>query len=324
MSKPTMKAVKASVGEPLALHEIERPTPGPGQALIRVAAAGVNRPDLIQRSGRYPPPAGAPDTMGLEVSGHIESVGPGVTAWKPGDAVVALLPGGGYAEYAIAHEGSILPVPQPLDLIAAAGLPETVFTVWNNVFDLCRLQPGETFLVHGGASGIGVTAIQMAKAWGATVYATAGSDEKCRLCENLGATRGINYREEDFETELRNLGVDVILDMVGRPYFEKNLSILKDLGRVAYIAFLQGSRIEGDLTRLMLKRLTITGSTLRIRSNDYKSQLAAKVRQNVWPMISDGRFRPTVSKVFMLSEAEAAHAAMDAADHSGKVILKVS
>lgn len=324
MSKPMMKAVKSVVGQPLILHEIEKPSPGPGQVLIRVHAAGVNRPDLIQRAGKYPPPPGAPETLGLEVAGVIETIGEGVTRWRGGEKVCALVPGGGYAEYAIAHEGSAMPLPAPLSFIEAAGLPETVLTVWNNVFYMSGLQPGEALLVHGGASGIGTTAIQLASAWGATVYATAGTEEKCRLCESLGAKRAINYRTEDFETVLRDAGgVDVVLDMVGKPYFEKNLTILKDLGRLSYIAFLQGSRIEGDFTRLMLKRISISGSTLRIRTDAHKGMLAAEAVKHAWPWIAEGRFKPMVSAVFPLAEADAAHAKMDAADHAGKIILQI-
>lgn len=325
MSKPMMTAVKSVVGQPLTLHEIEKPSPGPGQVLIRVRAAGVNRPDLVQRAGKYPPPPGAPETLGLEVAGDIEAVGPGVTRWKGGEKVCALVPGGGYAQYALAHEGSAMPVPEPLSYEEAAGLPETVLTVWNNVFEMGKLKPGEALLIHGGASGIGTTAIQIAKAWGATVYATAGTDEKCRLCESLGATRAINYKTEDFETVLRDLGgVDVILDMVGRPYFDKNLTILRDLGRLCYIAFLQGSKVEGDLLRLMMKRISVMGSTLRIRTDEYKGMLAKGVVENVWPMIKDGKFRPLVSGTFTLAEADAAHAKMDSSDHAGKIILQVS
>jgi len=324
MSKLMMTAVKSVVGQPLVLHEIERPSPGAGQVLIRVRAAGVNRPDLVQRAGRYPPPPGAPETLGLEIAGDIEALGAGVTRWKAGEKVCALVPGGGYAGYALAHEGSCMPIPEPLGYEEAAGLPETVLTVWNNVFEIAKLKPGETLLVHGGASGIGTTAIQIARAWGAAVYATAGTDEKCRLCEKLGATRGINYRSEDFEAAMREAGgVDVILDMVGKPYFDKNLAILKDLGRLCYIAFLQGSRVEGDLSRLMMKRLTVTGSTLRIRTDAYKAMLVRGVIENVWPMIQDGRFRPLVSDVFTLGQAEAAHAKMDSIDHAGKIILRV-
>ncbi len=325
MSKPMMKAVKSVVGQPLVLHEIEKPSPGPGQVLIRVHAAGVNRPDLIQRAGKYPPPPGAPETLGLEVAGVIEAIGDGVTLWKGGEKVCALVPGGGYAEYAVAHEGSAMPLPAPLTFLEAAGLPETVLTVWNNVFHMAQLKPGEAFLVHGGASGIGTTAIQLASNWGATVYATAGTEEKRQLCESLGAKRAINYRTEDFETVLRDAGgVDVILDMVGKPYFEKNLTILKDLGRLSYIAFLQGSRIEADFTRLMLKRISVSGSTLRIRTDAHKGMLAAEVVKHVWPWIADGRFKPQVSGVFTLAEADAAHAKMEAADHSGKIILQIA
>lgn len=325
MSKPMMTAVKSVVGQPLVLHEIEKPSPGPGQVLIQVHAAGVNRPDLVQRAGRYPPPPGAPETLGLEVAGVIEAIGPGVTRWKGGEKVCALVPGGGYAQYALAHEGSTMPVPEPLSFEEAAGLPETVLTVWNNVFEMGKLKPGETLLIHGGASGIGTTAIQMAKAWGAKVYVTAGTDEKCGFCEKLGAVRAINYKTEDFEEVMRaEGGVDVILDMVGKPYFDKNLTILKDLGRLCYIAFLQGSKVEGDLLRVMMKRLTITGSTLRIRTDEYKGMLAKGVVEHVWPMIKDGRFRPQVSGVFTLAEADAAHAKMDASDHAGKIILQVA
>jgi NADPH2:quinone reductase len=324
MSKPVMKAVKSVVGQKLELHEIGKPSPGPAQVLIRVHAAGVNRPDLVQRAGKYPPPPGAPETLGLEVAGIVESVGEGVTRWKAGDRVCALVPGGGYAEYAVAHEGSTMPIPEPLGFTEAAGLPETVLTVWNNVFHMAQLKPGETLLIHGGASGIGTTAIQLAAAWGAKVYATAGTDEKCRLCESLGATRGINYRTEDFEAVMRDAGgVDVVLDMVGKPYFEKNLTILKDLGRLSYIAFLQGSRIEGDLTKLMMKRISIFGSTLRIRTNEHKAMLAEGAVKNAWPWIKAGKFKPLVSAVFPLAEADAAHAKMESSDHAGKIILQV-
>jgi putative PIG3 family NAD(P)H quinone oxidoreductase len=324
MSKPMMHAVKSVIGEKLVLHEIATPRPGPGQVLIKVAAAGVNRPDLIQRAGRYPPPPGAPETLGLEVAGTIEAVGPDAGRWKQGDRVCALLPGGGYAEYAIAPHGSVMPIPEPLSFVEAAGLPETVLTVWNNVFEMGRLKSGEVLLIHGGASGIGTTAIQMATAWGAKVYATAGTDEKCRLCEKLGAVKAINYKTQDFEAVMRDEGgVDVILDMVGKPYFDKNLTILKDLGRLCYIAFLQGPKVEGDLSRLMMKRLTITGSTLRIRTEAYKEKLAEGVVAHVWPMISQGRFRPLISHTFPLREADAAHAQMEASDHAGKIILQV-
>lgn len=328
MSKQNMRAVSCVTGQPLGIHEIARPEPGADQVLIRVAAAGVNRPDLIQRAGKYPPPPGAPETLGLEVSGWVEQLGDGAGdgGLKSGDAVIALVPGGGYAEYVLAHKGSVLPVPPPLSMEQAAGLPETVFTVWNNVFDIGGLKPGERLLVHGGASGIGTTAIQLAKAWGSEVYVTAGSDEKCRQCEELGAVRGINYREEDFEAVIRDAGgVDVVLDMVGAPYFSKNLSILKDLGRLVYIAFLHGAKLEdADISRIMMKRLTVTGSTLRIRTDAYKAQLAAKVQEHVWPMIESGAFRPVIEKVFDIADAEQAHQLMDSSGHVGKIILKVA
>ncbi len=324
MSKSMMTAVKSVVGQPLVLHEIDKPAPGLHQVLIRVHAAGVNRPDIVQRAGRYPPPPGAPETLGLEVAGEIEAIGSSVTRWKVGDRVCALVPGGGYAEYAVAHEGSAMSIPEPLGFNEAAGLPETVLTVWNNVFEMGKLKSGETLLIHGGASGIGTTAIQIAKAWGVKVYATAGTDEKCRLCEKLGAARGINYKTEDYEEVMRaEGGVDVILDMVGKPYFDKNLAILNDLGRLCYIAFLQGSKVEGDLIRLMMKRITITGSTLRIRTDDYKAMLARGVVEHVWPMIKKGEFRPLVTHVFPLGEADAAHVQMEASDHAGKIILQV-
>ncbi len=328
MSKANMRAVSSVTGEPLGIEEIARPEPGADQVLIRVAAAGVNRPDMIQRAGKYPPPPGAPSTLGLEVSGWVDALGDGAGdgGLKLGDAVVALVPGGGYAEYAVAHKGSVLPVPSPLDMSEAAGLPETVFTVWNNVFDIGALKAGERLLVHGGASGIGTTAIQLAKAWGAEVFVTAGSDEKCRQCESLGATRGINYRTEDFEAVVRELGgVDIVLDMVGAPYFSKNLSILNDLGRLVYIAFLHGGKIEeADISRIMMKRLTVTGSTLRIRTDAYKAALAAQVREHVWPMIASGAFRPVVEEVFDISEADKAHERMDSSGHAGKIILRIA
>jgi putative PIG3 family NAD(P)H quinone oxidoreductase len=252
----------------------------------------------------------------------IESVGPGVTRWHEGDEVCALLPGGGYATYAIAHEGSVLPVPNGVSLIEAAGLPETVFTVWANVFENGTLKPGETFLVHGGASGIGTTAIQMAKAHGARVFATAGDAEKVKLCEKLGATRGINYRTEDFETVLRDEGgADVVLDMVGGPYVAKNLNLLKEHGRCVMIAFLKGPQAELNLMRLMLKRLTLTGSTLRSRSNEEKARIAREVERVVWPWIEVGKVKPIIDSTFPLGEAEQAHARLQGGAHAGKVLL---
>ncbi len=321
----TMRAIVSVPGTPLAVGEIARPSPAPGEVLIKVAAAGVNRPDLIQRAGLYPPPPGAPQTLGLEAAGTIASLGEGVTGWSLGDAVTALLPGGGYAEFAVADTGSCLPVPAGLSMVEAAGLPETVLTVWANVFERGALKPGETLLVHGGASGIGTTAIQMAVAHGARVFATAGDADKCALCERLGATRGINYRTEDFSDVLKAAGgADVVLDMVGGPYIQKNLDLLRDDGRCVQIAYLQGPVAELNLMRLMMKRLTLTGSTLRARPVAEKARLAAAVRATVWPWIEAGAVRPIVDSTFPLQEAEAAHARMTASAHAGKIILTVS
>ncbi len=301
---------------------LPRPEPGPGEVLLRVAGAGVNRPDLIQRAGLYPPPPGAPQTMGLEASGEIAALGPGVTRWRVGEAVCALLPGGGYAEYAAAPEGSVLPIPAGLSLVEAAALPETVFTVWANVFEAGALARGETFLVHGGASGIGTIAIQMAAAAGATVYATAGDAAKVALCERLGAARAINYKSEDFAEIVGEFGgVDVILDMVGAPYLQKNLDILRPRGRLVYIALLQGARGEIDLMRVMLKRLTITGSTLRARPIEEKARLAREVERVVWPWIAAGQVKPIIDSTFPLEAAEAAQARMQAGAHAGKIVL---
>jgi putative PIG3 family NAD(P)H quinone oxidoreductase len=301
---------------------VARPEPGPGEILIKVAAAGVNRPDLMQRAGLYPPPPGAPETLGLEVAGVIEAVGPGVSQAREGEEVCALLPGGGYATYAIAHDASALPIPTGLSLIEAAALPETVFTVWANVFEAGALKPGETLLVHGGASGIGTVAIQMAKAHGARVFATAGDDAKCRLCERLGAERGVNYLSEDFETALRDAGgADVVLDMVGGPYVQKNLDLMKEGGRCVMIAFLQGPQAQLNLMRMMLKRLTLTGSTLRSRSKEEKARLAAAVQRNVWPWIAAGKLRPVIDSTFPLADAEAAHERLKSGRHAGKIVL---
>jgi putative PIG3 family NAD(P)H quinone oxidoreductase len=307
---------------PLTLAVVARPEPGRGEILIRVAAAGVNRPDLMQRAGLYPPPPGAPETLGLEVSGVIEKTGPGVSRWHEGDEVCALLPGGGYATYAIAHEGSVLRVPKGVSLVEAAALPETVFTVWANVFEAGGLKPKEALLVHGGASGIGTTAIQMAKAHGARVYATAGDDAKVKLCEELGAHRGINYKTEDFEGVVDGLGgADVVLDMVGGPYVQKNLNLLKAGGRCVMIAFLQGPHAELNLMRLMLKRLTLTGSTLRARSNEEKARIASEVERVVWPWIEAGKVKPVIDSTFPLEQAEQAHQRLQSGAHAGKVLL---
>jgi putative PIG3 family NAD(P)H quinone oxidoreductase len=310
---------------PLTLAVVARPEPGPGEILIRVAAAGVNRPDLMQRAGLYPPPPGAPETLGLEVAGVVETVGAGVSRWHEGDEVCALLPGGGYATHAIAHEGAVLPVPKGLSMVEAAALPETVFTVWANVFEAAGLKPKEALLVHGGASGIGTTAIQMAKAHGARVFATAGDEAKVKLCESLGAERGINYRQEDFEDVVDRLGgADVVLDMVGGDYVQKNLNVLKTHGRCVMIAFLKGPQAEVNFMRLMLKRLTITGSTLRSRSPEEKARLAHEVHEHVWPWIEEGKVKPVIDSTFPLEQAEQAHQRLQSGAHAGKVVLTMT
>jgi NADPH:quinone reductase len=304
------------------------PQPGDGEILVAVAAAGVNRPDVLQRQGGYAPPPGAPETPGLEIAGEIVAVGPGVQRYREGDKVCALVAGGGYAEYCTVAEANALPIPGDLSLVEAAGLPETFFTVWTNVFTRGRLQPGETLLVHGGSSGIGTTAIMMAKQWGARVFATAGSADKCKACETLGAERAINYREEDFveavlaATDKR--GADVILDMVGGEYVGRNIKAAARDGRIVQIAFLQGSKVEVNLMPLMLKRLTLTGSTLRPRSVAEKAEIAGALEEHIWPHISGGRIRPVIHQTFPLREAAAAHALMDSSAHIGKIILEVA
>jgi putative PIG3 family NAD(P)H quinone oxidoreductase len=318
-----MRLVTHAPDAPLSLGQAEIPAPRQGEILIRVRAAGVNRPDLMQRAGLYPPPPGAPATLGLEAAGEVAALGEGVSRWRVGDQVTALLPGGGYAEYALAPEGSALPIPKSLSLIEAAALPEAALTVWANVFEAGALQPGETFLVHGGASGIGTTAIQMAKAHGARVFATAGDMDKCALCERLGA-RAINYRSADFVDVLRAAGgADVVLDMVGGPYVQKNLDVLNTRGRLVMIAFLQGPQVELNLMRLMLKRLTLTGSTLRARPDEEKARLAREVERVVWPWIEAGKFKPVIDSTFPLAEAEAAHQRMHLGAHAGKIVLEV-
>lgn len=323
MLKPsTMKRVIHAPDKPLSLVTDDAPKVGDHEILIRVQAAGVNRPDLMQRAGLYPPPPGAPPTLGLEAAGEIVEVGHGVSRWRVGDKVTALLAGGGYAEYAVAHEGAALPIPAGLSMAEAAALPETVFTVWANVFEGAGLKQGETLLVHGGASGIGTTAIQMAKAYGARVIATAGDADKIKLCEKLGAERCINYRTEDWETVVRDLGgADVVLDMVGGPYVQKNLDVMKDQGRLVMIAFLQGPMAQLNLMRLMLKRLTLTGSTLRSRSVEEKARIAREVERQVWPWIEAGRVKPVIDSTFPLTEAEQAHTHLQAGAHAGKIVL---
>jgi putative PIG3 family NAD(P)H quinone oxidoreductase len=294
---------------------------GPGEVLIDVAAAGINRPDVFERMGFYPAPPDAPEGLGLEVSGTVREAGEGA-AFRPGEPVVALVAGGGYADIARAPAGSVIAAPEGIDLVDAAGLPETVFTVWVNVFDRARLAPGERFLVHGGASGIGTTAIQMAKAHGATVFATAGTADKCTLCRELGADLAVNYRELDWEAEVKSAGgADVILDMVAGDYVQKNMNVLNTDGRISIIAFLNGARMELDLMKLMLKRQTLTGSTLRARSDADKAAIADAVKAKVWPWIKAGALRPVIDSRFTLEDAAKAHARMDSGGHAGKILL---
>jgi NADPH2:quinone reductase len=301
------------------------PQPGPEEVLIRVAAAGVNRPDVLQRQGGYPPPPGASAVPGLEVAGEIVAVGSDVERWQIGDRVMALVASGGYAEYCIAPGPQVLPIPGDLEMVEAGAVPETFFTVWTNVFDRGRLQPGETFLVHGGSSGIGTTAIQLASAFGATVLATAGSADKCAACEKLGAARAINYREEDFVAAAREAtggkGVDLILDMVGGDYVEKNLAALRVEGRLVQIAWLKGAKVTANFTQLMVKRLTWTGSTLRPRSVEEKGAIARALEARVWPLLAAGKVRPQVFRTFPLAEAAKAHALMETSGHIGKIVL---
>jgi NADPH:quinone reductase len=301
------------------------PEPGVGEVLIRVAAAGINRPDIMQRKGSYPPPPGASDLPGLEVAGVIEHVGTGVSEWRGGDEVCALLAGGGYAEYCVAPAAQCLPVPRGLSMVEAAALPETFFTVWTNVFDRGRLQPGETALVHGGTSGIGTTAIQLAVAFGSRVLATAGSDEKCRACERLGAERAINYRTEDFVEAVKRLtggaGVDLILDIIGAPYLERNLRALALDGRLVQIGVMGGSETPIDLRRILARRLTITGSTLRPRTVEEKGAIAGALLRDVWPLLEAGRVRPIVYRTLALRDAAEAHRLLESSEHIGKIVL---
>jgi len=310
--------------EVLTLAERARPEPGFGQVLIRVAHAGVNRPDALQRAGAYNPPPGASDLPGLEASGHIAGVGPGVTGLAEGDAVCALLPGGGYADYAVTPAAHCLKVPAGMGLREAACLPETFFTVWSNVFMRGGLQGGETFLVHGGSSGIGTTAIQLARHFGARVFATAGTADKCAACESLGAERAINYRDEDFvEVMKAEGGADLVLDMVGGDYIPRNLAALADDGRLVQIAFLTGPKVTLNLAPLMVRRLTITGSTLRPQSDVAKARIAHALAREVWPLLESGRVAPVMDQAFALADAAAAHARMESSAHIGKISLTV-
>lgn len=323
-----MKAVEiSSFGGPEVLRLAERPVPQPGagEVLIRVAAGGINRPDVLQRQGGYAPPPGASDLPGLEVAGEIAAVAGGVTTWRIGEPVMALVSGGGYAEYCVAPALQVLPVPRGFDMVMAAAVPETYFTVWTNVFGRGRLKRGETFLVHGGSSGIGTTAIQLARQFGARVITTVGSDEKAAACRELGADLAINYRRQDFAAEVMaatgRKGADLILDMVGGDYINRNLSCLATDGRLVMIAFLQGAKAEVNFAQVMVRRQTITGSTLRPRSVEKKGAIAAALRAKVWPLLEAGRVRPVVFRTYPLAEAAAAHALMESSVHTGKIIL---
>ncbi len=314
-------------GGPEVLVPARGPVPRPqaGEVLVKVHAAGVNRPDIMQRQGGYNPPPGASPVPGLEISGTIAEVAPGVAGWKVGDQVCALVSGGGYAEYCVAPAPQCLPVPKGLSLVEAAGLPETYYTVWTNVFQRGRLKAGGTFLVHGGSSGIGTTAIQLAREFGARIFTTVGNAEKAKVCRDLGAESVINYRDEDFVEVVGELtdgkGVDLILDMVGGPYIERNIEALAVEGRLVQIAFQQPSKVEIDFLPMMLKRLTITGSTLRPRTVEQKAEIAAELRAKVWPLIEAGKVRPLIYKTFPLAEAAAAHALMETSTHIGKILL---
>ena len=324
-----MKAIVITQpGAPEVLQLAERPKPTftANEVLVKVSAAGINRPDVFQRKGNYPPPAGAPqDIPGLEIAGTVVDVGDNVTRWKIGDKVCALVMGGGYAEYCNVPASQCLPIPENLSFIEAASLPETFFTVWSNVFDRGHLQKGESLLVQGGSSGIGVTAIQMAKAWGCTVYATAGSDEKCKFCEELGAAKAINYKTENFADEIKkatnNKGVDVILDMIGGDYTAPNLQSLAEDGRLVLINTMNGKDVNIDLSVVMRKRLTITGSMLRSREISFKAAIAQNLEKNIWPLLKSGEIKPIIYKVFPAGQAAAAHQLMESSEHIGKIVL---
>ncbi|PZX47351.1 putative PIG3 family NAD(P)H quinone oxidoreductase [Roseinatronobacter thiooxidans] len=323
----TMRAIEISApGGPEVLREVTRPVPVPGlgQVVIRLAYAGVNRPDALQRAGAYNPPPGASDLPGLEGAGTIAAVGAGVTRWKVGDRVCALFPGGAYAEHALTDAGQVLPVPEGMGLREAACLPETYFTVWSNVFMRGGLQAGERFLVHGGSSGIGTTAIQLAHVFGARVFATAGTDEKCAACMQLGAEQAINYRDADFVKVLQDQGgANLILDMVGGEYLPRNLKALAEEGRLVQIAFLQGPKVAVNFAPLMMRRLTITGSTLRPQSDAAKAAIATQLEREVWPLLAAGRLAPVMDSEFALEDAALAHERMETSAHIGKIVLRV-
>jgi NADPH2:quinone reductase len=317
----------AAPGGPEQLRLASRPVPrcGDGEILVRVAAAGVNRPDVMQRQGRYPPPPGASDLPGLEISGEVAALGPGVSGFALGDRVLALLPGGGYAQYALAASPLCLPVPDGVTMIEAAAIPETYFTVWTNLFQRGGCKSGDTVLIHGGTSGIGTTAIQLASAWGARVFATAGSAQKCRACERLGAARGIDYNKEDFVEVIRaetgGAGADLILDMVAGAYVARNIDVAAMEGRIVTISLLGGARAEINMGLIMQKRLTLTGSTLRVRTVAQKAVVAEAVLKNVWPLLKSGRAKPVIHASFPMAQAAAAHALMESSQHIGKIVL---
>ena len=303
--------------------KLKVPVPKPGEILVKVKAAGVNRPDMLQRQGGYPPPPGAPDTPGLEIAGEVVGLGLSVKRYEVGDRVCGLVPGGGYAEFCLVHEDNALPVPPGLSFVEAAAIPETFFTVWTNVFERGRLQPGETLLIHGGSSGIGTTAFMLAKAFGSIVVVTAGSDEKCRACRDLGADHAINYRTQDFVAVCAEKGIkpDVILDMVGADYVARNLKVANMHGRIVMIAFQKGSKFEADWLPIMLKRLTFTGSTLRPRSVAEKAEIARALERQVWPLFGAEQLKPIIYKTFPLTQAAQAHALMESSEHIGKIVL---
>jgi putative PIG3 family NAD(P)H quinone oxidoreductase len=326
----TMTAIEIErAGGPEMLRRVERPLPlpGAGEVLIAVEAAGINRPDVLQRLGEYPPPPGASDLPGLEVAGRIAAIGLGVNRFKPGDAVCALLAGGGYASYCVAPEPQCLPVPRGFSMVEAAALPETIFTVWHNLFERGRLAAGDSVLIHGGSSGIGTMALQLARAFGARpIFATAGSREKCHACETLGATRAIDYKREDFVKVVKDAtgrGVDVVLDMVGGDYIQRDFSALAPDGRLVFIAFLGGATASVNFVPIMLKRLTVTGSTLRARKVEDKGAIAASLAREVWPLLDQGKVKPVIHATFPLAQAADAHRLMESSAHIGKIVLTI-
>lgn len=322
-----IEIVKPGGPQMLQLCQRQTPVPNPSEVLIKVSAAGINRPDILQREGNYPPLPGASDLPGLEVSGEIVAVGAEVTEQKLGDKVCALLSGGGYAEYAVAHTSTCLPVPQGFSLLEAAALPEALFTVWHNLFQKANLKAGENCLIHGGASGIGTTAIQVASKMGAHVFVTAGSDEKCTKCLELGAEQAVNYMAEDFvsilKTHTNGYGVDVILDMVGGDYLQRNMIVAAKDARLLSIAFLKGAKVEVNFMPLLLKRLTLMGSTLRAQSIDKKASIALELKENIWPLLEQGQIKPVIDSTYSLSEACQAHQRMESGHHIGKIIMQL-